>query len=82
MYYVTKWYNYGLLFQIRPTFGSTSLPDLANETPTGEIIDIDADYTTAIYIVILQVLAASLCYILGTYILNINIYTMVNIECY
>ncbi|XP_014282325.1 chitin synthase chs-2 isoform X2 [Halyomorpha halys] len=59
--------------EIRPTFGSTSLPDLANVTPTGEIVDIDAEYDTAIYILLIQIVAAYLCYIFGKFACKIVI---------
>jgi len=42
-----------------------TLPDLSEVTPTGDTVDIDAWYNTAIYVVIIQIAAAYLCYIFG-----------------
>jgi chitin synthase len=42
-----------------------TLPDLSDVTPTGDTVDIDAWYNTAIYVLIIQIAAAYLCYIFG-----------------
>lgn len=59
--------------EIRPTFGTASLPDLADVVPTGEIVDIDAEYNTAIYVLLIQIVAAYLCYIFGKFACKIVI---------
>nr|QPN96974.1 chitin synthase 1 variant a [Riptortus pedestris] len=59
--------------EIRPTFATSSLPDLADVVPTGEIVDIDADYNTAIYVLLIQIVAAYLCYIFGKFACKIVI---------
>nr|AFM38193.1 chitin synthase [Anasa tristis] len=59
--------------EIRPTFGTASLPDLADVIPTGEIVDIDAEYNTAIYVILIQIVAAYLCYIFGKFACKIVI---------
>lgn len=53
------------LLQIKPSFGGTSLPDLADVVPTGEVIDIEAQYNTALYVLLIHIVAAYLCYIFG-----------------
>jgi hypothetical protein len=52
-------------FQIKPVLTGATLPDLADITPTGDTVDIDAWYNTAIYVLIIQIAAAYLCYIFG-----------------
>ncbi|XP_075212205.1 hyaluronan synthase-like protein kkv [Lycorma delicatula] len=59
--------------EIRPTFGGTSLPDLANVVPTGEIIDINAEHKTATYVLFTHIIAAYLCYIFGKFACKIVI---------
>lgn len=54
-----------LVLQIRPVFGVTSLPDLADVVPTGEVNDIEAQYNTAIYVLLIHIVSAYLCYIFG-----------------
>lgn len=49
-------------------FGGTSLPDLADVTPTGEVIDIEAQYNMALYVLLMHIISAYLCYIFGEYI--------------
>ncbi|BES88625.1 chitin synthase [Nesidiocoris tenuis] len=58
--------------EIRPT-GTSSLPDLADVVATGEIVDIDAEYNTAIYVLLIQICAAYLCYIFGKFACKIVI---------
>lgn len=43
----------------------TILPDLSDIIATGDSIDIDAEYVTAMHILILHVISAYLCYIFG-----------------
>ncbi|XP_073988781.1 hyaluronan synthase-like protein kkv isoform X1 [Rhodnius prolixus] len=59
--------------EIKPTYAGTSLPDLADVIPTGEIIDIDAEYNTALYVLFIQISAAYLCYIFGKFACKIVI---------
>jgi chitin synthase len=51
--------------QIKPTITGATLPDISDVTPTGDTVDIDAWYNTAIYVLIIQIAAAYLCYIFG-----------------
>jgi hypothetical protein len=51
--------------QIKPVLTGATLPDLSDVTPTGDTVDIDAWYNTAIYVLIIQIAAAYLCYIFG-----------------
>jgi chitin synthase len=54
-----------LISQIKPVQTSATLPDLSDVTPTGDTVDIEALYNTAIYVLIIQIAAAYLCYIFG-----------------
>jgi chitin synthase len=54
-----------LTSQIKPVLTGATLPDLSDVTPTGDTVDIDAWYNTAIYVLIIQIAAAYLCYIFG-----------------
>lgn len=53
------------------TRSGTILPDLADIVTTGDSVDIDAEYVTAMHVLLLQIISAYLCYIFGKYI-NIN----------
>ncbi|XP_054284217.1 chitin synthase chs-2-like isoform X1 [Macrosteles quadrilineatus] len=59
--------------EIKPVFGGTSLPDLADVTPTGEVIDIEAQYNTALYVLLMHIISAYLCYIFGKFACKIVI---------
>ena len=56
-------------------YGGTSLPDLSDVVPTGEVIDIDAQYDTAIYILIIHIISAYLCYIFGKFVFQYETHT-------
>jgi chitin synthase len=60
--------------QIKPVLTGVILPDLSEVTPTGDTVDIDAWHNTAIYVLIIQIAAAYLCYIFGTNIICIDSY--------
>lgn len=47
------------------TRSGTILPDLADIVTTGDSVDIDAEYVTAIHVLLTQIIAAYLCYIFG-----------------
>uniref|UniRef100_A0A1B6CU26 chitin synthase n=1 Tax=Clastoptera arizonana TaxID=38151 RepID=A0A1B6CU26_9HEMI len=59
--------------EIKPNFGSSSLPDLEDVIPTGEVIDREAEYNTAVYVLIMHIIAAYLCYIFGKFACKIVI---------
>ncbi|KAL1124219.1 hypothetical protein AAG570_001989 [Ranatra chinensis] len=46
---------------------------LADVIPTGEIVDIDAAYSTATYVLLIQIFSAYLCYIFGKFACKIVI---------
>lgn len=48
----------------------TIVPDLSDIVTTGDSIDIDAEYVTAIHILLLHVISAYLCYIFGKLYIN------------
>ncbi|XP_055676574.1 chitin synthase chs-2 isoform X1 [Lutzomyia longipalpis] len=50
-----------------------ALPDLLNAGQIGDTIDIDAAYNTVIYMIVIQVIAAYLCYIFGKFACKILI---------
>lgn len=47
------------------TRSGTILPDLADIVTTGDSVDIDAEYVTAIHVLLVHVISAYLCYIFG-----------------
>lgn len=51
--------------QIKTVLTGIALPDLSDVTPTGDTVDIDVWHNTAIYVLIIQIAAAYLCYIFG-----------------
>nr|ADR73029.1 chitin synthase [Laodelphax striatellus] len=59
--------------EVRASYGGTSLPDLADVIPTGEIIDINAEQKTALMVLIVHIIAAYLCYIFGEFACKIVI---------
>lgn len=52
------------------TRSGTVLPDLADIVTTGDTIDIDAEYVTAVHVLLLHVVSAYLCYIFGKHFLR------------
>lgn len=49
------------------TRSGTILPDLADIVTTGDSVDIDAEYLTAMHVLLFHVVSAYLCYIFGEY---------------
>lgn len=42
-----------------------TLPDLSDIATNGDTIDIDAEYITALHVLLIQIVSAYLCYIFG-----------------
>lgn len=55
------------------TRSGTILPDLADIVTTGDSVDIDAEYVTALHVLLLQIISAYLCYIFGKFACKIMI---------
>lgn len=58
--------------ELTTTFGK-SLPDLIDASQIGDIIQIDAAYNTVTYVLIIQIIAAYVCYIFGKFACKILI---------
>ncbi|KAL7036514.1 hypothetical protein ACKWTF_008831 [Chironomus riparius] len=58
--------------ELTTSFGK-SLPDLIDPSQIGDIIQIDASYNTVIHVLIIQILAAYVCYIFGKFACKILI---------
>ncbi|XP_070509758.1 chitin synthase chs-2 isoform X4 [Chironomus tepperi] len=58
--------------ELTTSFGK-SLPDLIDASQIGDIIQIDASYNTVIHVLIIQILAAYVCYIFGKFACKILI---------
>ncbi|XP_037922524.1 chitin synthase chs-2 isoform X1 [Hermetia illucens] len=50
-----------------------NLPDLINAAQVGDSVDIDADYNTVVYVLLIEILAAYCCYIFGKFACKILI---------
>lgn len=50
---------------------TSTLPDLADVVPTGEIVDIFADHKIITYVLFIHIISAYFCYIFGElYVVN------------
>ncbi|XP_067001404.2 chitin synthase chs-2 isoform X2 [Anabrus simplex] len=60
--------------EVKPIMSGTSIiPDLSDAIPVGDREDVDAWHNTAIYVLIIQILSAYLCYIFGKFACKILI---------
>ncbi|XP_077301033.1 hyaluronan synthase-like protein kkv isoform X2 [Arctopsyche grandis] len=59
--------------EIRTASGGSVAPDLADITKTGDKVEVIALYNTAVYVLLIQILAAYLCYIFGKFACKILI---------
>lgn len=59
--------------EIKPSANGLTLPDLADVVPTGETIDIDADFYIMLYVLLTQICCAYFCYIFGKFACKIMI---------
>ncbi|XP_067001405.2 chitin synthase chs-2 [Anabrus simplex] len=60
--------------EVKPIMSGTSIiPDFSDAIPVGDREDVDAWHNTAIYVLIIQILSAYLCYIFGKFACKIMI---------
>ncbi|XP_045459045.1 chitin synthase chs-2 isoform X1 [Melitaea cinxia] len=59
--------------EVQIQLGSTTIPDLANATLTGDSVEVAAVYKSAFYVLLIQIFAAYLCYIFGKFACKIVI---------
>ncbi|XP_050429583.1 chitin synthase chs-2 [Adelges cooleyi] len=50
-----------------------TLPDLSDIITTGDTVDVDAEYITALHVLLIQIISAYLCYIFGKFACKIMI---------
>lgn len=55
------------------SFEGPSLPDLSDVTKTGDSVEVIAIHNTAVYVLLIQILAAYMCYIFGKFACKILI---------
>ncbi|XP_065208101.1 chitin synthase chs-2-like isoform X5 [Planococcus citri] len=61
------------VLEIKPVGDGLTLPDLAEIVPTGETVEIDADYNIIIYVLLAQIFCSYFCYIFGKFACKIMI---------
>ncbi|CAH2104562.1 unnamed protein product [Euphydryas editha] len=59
--------------EVQIQLGSTTIPDLANATLTGDSVEVAAAYKSAFYVLLIQIFAAYFCYIFGKFACKILI---------
>nr|AAL38051.2 chitin synthase [Manduca sexta] len=59
--------------EVQIQLGGTVIPDLANITLTGDSIEVAAAYNSAVYVMLIQIFAAYICYIFGKFACKILI---------
>nr|AKR54211.1 chitin synthase 1 variant b [Helicoverpa armigera] len=59
--------------EVQIQLGGTVIPDLANVTLTGDLVEVAAAYKSAFYVMLIQIFAAYICYIFGKFACKILI---------